>query len=332
MNKRGSRRRKGPRGKDSHTRRGVPWWLGVAGGLVVVLVVLGMWWYGGYYAPRWYVTPETEELWQGFLEEEEGAPWRRVERFPGSYEACRAPGILIAWEIPEGEAHGFDLEGTSRLFPEGWGRLLGEGKVPEGSVPLVVDVWMVFRRVRQERLTRGELASGRGRVLVAGGTPRGRWGAGVQAARFGVGAEEGVRVWLDEGVWARGSETAVWEDVWARFFEGEGLWVYGPLSEAVRLGPGKVGLLEADRFPDPSEAAEYDLPVRVLCAVPVGVRNRRAVEAGLAWVREGRVQEGLARRTGLVPALRGAEAPNPLAWRAKAAWDAATRLVVEGLH
>ncbi|AEJ60428.1 hypothetical protein Spith_0141 [Spirochaeta thermophila DSM 6578] len=311
-----------------------PWvWMVLGGVLVAIVLAGGLWWYVTYYAPRWYVTPETDELWRAFLEEREDAPFRRVEVFPGSYEACRAPGVLITWGVPEGKAHAFEWgESEDTGFPEGYVRLVRDGAVPAGSVPLVVDVWMVFRRARQERLTRGDLAAGRGRVLVAGGTPRGRWSAGVQGARFGVGGEESVRTWLDAGVWARGSETAVWEDVWARFFAEQGLWVYAPLAEAVRLGPGKVGLLEADRFPDPAEVAEYELPVRVLWAVPVGWRNRGAVAQGRAWAGEREVQEALAMRTGLVPTVRGAEAPNPLAWRAKAAWDASTRLVVEGLH
>jgi hypothetical protein len=191
---------------------------------------------------------------------------------------------------------------------------------------------MVFRKHQVPGLSRlrvDSLEGGEGVLIVPGGEA------------------EAVNAWLsqllqqepggfprDADIWREAKETFFrgrrfqpgapgyrWLDVWPLLLREEQAWVYAPISRVRELSSYRMGLLEASRFPEREGWNQFGVQADVLWAIPFGTKKqRKKLEAAIAWLKDPRNQTEIANRINWIPAHPAGIPYNSLTWEAQLAW------------
>jgi hypothetical protein len=295
--------------------------------------------------PAWYVEAGLEKQWGELVEKASPPPpftGLRVYDPQTGIKKGRC-GIIISKDFltgvePNSNAHdegnsdtvGADAwEPPVRVFP----RLYQDRGDYQGTIPLALNPWLIFRKTGDPQLTLERVrnpAGGPG-VLILPGSESGAVHAWItQLLQESPGAfplEKQAWDEAEQGLtygnrrFQQGALTYAWFDVWFLLLSNETAWVYAPLSMTRDLSSYDTGRLDAALFPIPRDWNTYGLQADVLWAIPEApAKQEPKLDGAKAWLAAPETQALIADILGWVPAHPGGRPRDTLARQAQVAW------------
>jgi hypothetical protein len=292
--------------------------------LVLLLVAAALVFYLSRPRVLWYVDEEYTAAWNRILSR--GSPSftrREVLTRRGNPPAGRF-GYLITRQGPPGQP----VEGAPvRLY-----RDLARTLEYQGYMVLALDPWMILRRHQNPEPRREWIDSPgvvAGTMLLPGANPEAvrAWQSQLLQEQPGVFVaglprwEEAGRSLLRNGRFQDGAFSYTWVQIWPLLLRDEPAWLYAPISRARALPPYRMGLLDATRFPEPSDWTEYGLEADLLWALPFGPEAQlKKLKGSDAWLRDPKTQTIIANEIEWIPAHPSGTPFNTITWEAQIAW------------